>query len=92
MGAGNSRLSEEMYEEGYNTITNIDISNVCVKAMKEKYKEKGENFKYLLMDVKAMDFPEASFDAVVDKATLDSVLVPVVSLSAAKTRLLMPIR
>ncbi len=27
------------------------------------------------MDVKAMDFPEASFDAVVDKATLDSVLV-----------------
>lgn len=64
-----------MYEEGYNTITNIDISNVCVKAMKEKYKEKGENFKFLLMDVKAMDFPEASFDAVVDKATLDSVLV-----------------
>lgn len=43
--------------------------------MKEKYKEKGENFKYLLMDVKAMDFPEASFDAVLDKATLDSVLV-----------------
>ena len=75
VGAGNSRLSEEMYEEGYNTITNIDISNVCVKAMKEKYKEKGENFKFLLMDVKAMDFPEASFDAVVDKATLDSVLV-----------------
>ena len=27
------------------------------------------------MDVKAMDFPEASFDAVVGKATLDSVLV-----------------
>ena len=27
------------------------------------------------MDVKAMDFPEASFDSVVDKATLDSVLV-----------------
>lgn len=43
--------------------------------MKEKYKDKGDNFKYLLMDVKAMDFPEASFDAVLDKATLDSVLV-----------------
>jgi len=40
VGAGNSRLSEEMYEEGYTTITNIDISNVCVKAMKDKYKEK----------------------------------------------------
>jgi EEF1A lysine methyltransferase 4 len=34
VGAGNSRLSEEMLEEGYNSITNIDISNVCVKAMK----------------------------------------------------------
>ena len=64
-----------MFEQGYSNITNIDISNVCVKAMKDKYKEKGDNFKYLLMDVKAMDFPQASFDAVVDKATLDSVLV-----------------
>ena len=27
------------------------------------------------MDVKAMDFPEGSFDAVLDKATFDSVLV-----------------
>jgi ubiquinone/menaquinone biosynthesis C-methylase UbiE len=64
-----------MFEEGYPNITNIDVSNVCVKAMKDKYKDKGEHFKYLLMDAKAMDFPEASFDAVVDKATLDSVLV-----------------
>ena len=75
-----------MFEEGYTSITNIDISNVCVKTMKEKYKEKGENFKYLLMDVKAMDFPEASFEAVVDKATLDSVLVHFVLRSAAKTQ------
>lgn len=65
-----------MFEEGYANITNVDISNVCIKALKDKYKDKGDNFKYLLMDVKAMDFPEASFDAVMDKATLDSVLVP----------------
>lgn len=75
VGAGNSRLSEEMLEEGYTQIINIDISNVCTKAMAEKYKDKPETFKYLLMDVKAMDFPEASFDVVIDKATFDSVLV-----------------
>jgi ubiquinone/menaquinone biosynthesis C-methylase UbiE len=75
-----------MFEEGYSNITNIDISNICIKAMKEKYKEKSETFKYLLMDVKAMDFPEASFDAVVDKATFDSVLVPIGLFSAEKTR------
>lgn len=78
VGAGNSRLSEEMFEEGYTQITNIDISNVCVKAMKDKYKEKPETFKYLLMDVRAMDFPEASFDSVIDKATIDSVLVSLI--------------
>jgi ubiquinone/menaquinone biosynthesis C-methylase UbiE len=58
--------------------------------MKEKYKEKGDNFKYLLMDVKAMDFPEASFDAVVDKATLDSVLVSLIPHSADRTPQPMP--
>jgi len=40
VGAGNSRLSEEMFEEGYANITNIDISNICIKAMKDKYKDK----------------------------------------------------
>lgn len=46
--------------------------------MNEKYKEKGETFKYIVADVKAMDiFPEASFDAVIDKATFDSVLVSI---------------
>lgn len=75
-----------MFEEGYANITNVDISNVCIKTLKDKYKDKGDNFKYLLMDVKAMDFPEASFDAVMDKATLDSVLVPLFLVSVARTR------
>jgi ubiquinone/menaquinone biosynthesis C-methylase UbiE len=43
--------------------------------MSEKYKDKGEKFKYIQMDVRAMDFPENSFDAVIDKGTFDSVLV-----------------
>jgi ubiquinone/menaquinone biosynthesis C-methylase UbiE len=81
-----------MFEEGYTQITNIDISNVCVKAMKEKYKEKPETFKYLLMDAKAMDFPEASFDAVIDKATIDSVLVRYLIFSVVKIPRRMPIR
>lgn len=42
--------------------------------MIEKYKEK-EGIKYSQMDVKAMNFHEGEFDAILDKATLDSVLV-----------------
>merc|ERR1712187_808228 len=40
LGAGNSRLSEEMWEEGLHNITNIDISMVVTKAMTEKYRDK----------------------------------------------------
>ena len=64
-----------MFDDGYDTITNIDISIASIKQMLEKYKDKGEKFKYIQMDVRAMDFPEGSFDAVIDKGTFDSVLV-----------------
>ncbi len=33
VGCGNSRLSEEMFEEGFKNITNVDISAVAVKSM-----------------------------------------------------------
>jgi len=29
-----------MYEEGYQNITNIDFSQICIKQMEEKYKVK----------------------------------------------------
>jgi len=39
-----------------------------------------------------MDFPEASFETVIDKATLDSVLVHVYLCSVAKIQQLIPIK
>eukprot|EP01017_Pseudomicrothorax_dubius_P000311 TRINITY_DN0_c1537_g1_i1.p1 TRINITY_DN0_c1537_g1~~TRINITY_DN0_c1537_g1_i1.p1 ORF type:complete len:223 (+),score=60.38 TRINITY_DN0_c1537_g1_i1:46-714(+) len=74
VGAGNSRMSEEMYDDGYQNIVNIDVSQIVTKAMQEKYKDKGPNFKYLCMDARNMDFGDGSFDCVVDKGTLDAVL------------------
>jgi len=73
LGSGNSRLSEEMYDEGYQNITNIDISDVVVKAMQEKYGDK-PGMTYAQMDAKVMSFDEEKFDVVFDKATLDSIL------------------
>jgi len=64
-----------MAEEGYNNITNIDICALIVKTMAEKHKDKGDALKYQHMDVRTMTFNERSFDAILDKATFDSVLV-----------------
>lgn len=44
------------------------------------------------MDVRAMDFPENSFDAVIDKATFDSVVVKFELFSVVKDQILMPIK
>ncbi|EGR29556.1 protein kinase domain protein [Ichthyophthirius multifiliis] len=74
VGSGSSRLSEEMFDEGYQNITNIDFSMVVTKQMQERYKDQGPNFKYIQMDVRNMEFDSKSFDCVIDKGLLDSVL------------------
>ncbi|EGR33567.1 protein kinase domain protein [Ichthyophthirius multifiliis] len=67
-------LSEELYDEDYQNITSIDISQTVVKNMNEKYKDKGSNFKYLQMDVRELQFSAKQFDFVIDKGTLDCIL------------------
>ncbi|CAM9482898.1 unnamed protein product [Choristocarpus tenellus] len=36
VGAGNSRLTEDMYDNGFANLTNIDISRVCTEQMIER--------------------------------------------------------
>jgi len=38
-------LSEEMFDEGFVNISNIDISGTVIKSMQAKYKDKGPTFK-----------------------------------------------
>ena len=73
LGCGNSRLSEDMYDDGFTTISNIDISKVCVDQMVEKYLDK-TGLTWQQMNCSALEFPDESFDVVLDKGTLDSVL------------------
>lgn len=37
-------LSEELFDEGFQNIINIDISKTVIAAMQEKYSDKGANF------------------------------------------------
>ena len=73
IGCGNSRLSEELYNDGYKQITNIDFSEVCINQMQERYSDY-DGMKYYCMNICNLSFDNAAFDVVIDKGTLDSVL------------------
>lgn len=63
-----------MYEEGYINVTSIDNSYTAIKLMQDEYKEKLPNLSFKHMDVRNMQFKDASFDAVIDKALLDAMV------------------
>eukprot|EP00999_Lentomonas_sp_LEN2_P000228 NODE_1223_length_947_cov_98.546341_g1177_i0.p1 GENE.NODE_1223_length_947_cov_98.546341_g1177_i0~~NODE_1223_length_947_cov_98.546341_g1177_i0.p1 ORF type:complete len:230 (+),score=40.37 NODE_1223_length_947_cov_98.546341_g1177_i0:133-822(+) len=73
LGSGNSRLSAQLYEAGYQNITNVDISEVCTNQMKQRYKDM-DKMEWVRMDATKMDFPDATYDLVIDKGTADSIL------------------
>ena len=50
-GCGNSRLSEEMYRDGYLHIVNVDFSEVCIEKMQEKHRH-CPGMEWLVMDIK----------------------------------------
>ena len=64
-----------MYHEGYEDITNIDISFTVIQQMTELFGERCPKMVYKQMDVRDMsEFGECTFDAVIDKGTFDSIL------------------
>lgn len=74
LGCGNSSLSGDMYSAGYHSITNIDYSSICISAMSSRYKDCSE-MTWQQMDMRQLSFPDASFDVVLEKATLDALMV-----------------
>ncbi|XP_067156792.1 eEF1A lysine and N-terminal methyltransferase isoform X1 [Apteryx mantelli] len=74
VGCGNSELSEQMYDMGMcEDIVNIDISDAVIRQMRERNASKRPKMSYLLMDMLQMDFPDALFQVVLDKGTLDAI-------------------
>ena len=75
LGCGNSRLGEDLSEEGYEDITNIDFSAKVISIMEEKCKAKFPKMSFKVMDALNMkEFQTGSFNTIIDKGTLDSIL------------------
>ncbi|XP_034051833.1 EEF1A lysine methyltransferase 4 [Gymnodraco acuticeps] len=74
LGCGNSSMSGDMYSAGYRSITNIDYSSVCISTMGARYSH-CPGMTWQQMDVRQLSFPEASFDVILEKATLDAIMV-----------------
>ena len=74
IGCGNAEVSENMYDDGYQNITNIDISPVVIEQMGKRCVSR-PLMKYKIIDACKMDgIPDASFNLVIDKGTSDSLL------------------
>jgi ubiquinone/menaquinone biosynthesis C-methylase UbiE len=73
LGCGNSVLSEELYDNGYTNIVNVDISGVVIDQMKKRNLHR-PNMEWVEMDALDMQYEECSFDIVFDKSTLDAIL------------------
>ncbi|XP_017554627.1 EEF1A lysine methyltransferase 4 [Pygocentrus nattereri] len=74
LGCGNSALSLDMYQAGYTSIMNVDYSSVCVESMAERHSDCA-GLSWVCMDISHLAFPNASFDVVIEKGTLDAMLV-----------------
>ncbi|KAJ8015897.1 hypothetical protein DPEC_G00001460 [Dallia pectoralis] len=74
ISCGNSSMSSDMYA-GYLSITNIDYSSVCIDTMSARHLSKCPRMTWHQMDARKLSFPDASYDVVLEKGTLDAMLV-----------------
>lgn len=73
-GCGNSDLSEQIYNAGYKSVTSTDFDSGVIDEMRKKTAKRCPTLKWAVGDVRSMEFPAGSFDAVVDKGLLDAMM------------------
>ena len=73
IGCGNACLSEDLYDDGFPYVHNIDISTVVIDQMKKRNETRPKMI-YEVMDCTQMDLADNSFDIAIDKSTIDALL------------------
>ena len=70
VGCGNSKLSGQMFKNGYSNVINIDISPSVIAQMKEQFPD----LVWQVMDATDLQYKDGEFDVVMDKGTLDALI------------------
>jgi len=74
-GCGNSSLAADLYSDGFRNIINMDYSPVVISNMQRRHRAL-EGVEWVVVDAMDMSqFPPSSFDVVLEKGTLDALLV-----------------
>lgn len=73
LGCGNAKLAEEMYDDGFENITALDISEVAIESMRQRNVEERPNIDWVVGDAFDLQLEDESFDLVIDKSTTDAV-------------------
>lgn len=75
LGCGNSKFSEDMWEDGYKNIVNVDYSPVVIGKMRNRHKDIRPEMTWEVKDVRTLDGLDASsFDVAIDKGTMDAMM------------------
>ncbi|THG95936.1 hypothetical protein EW026_g5790 [Hermanssonia centrifuga] len=74
LGCGNSTLSEDMYDDGYKHIVNVDYSGILIEKMRKKHEDARPKMTWHEMDVRRLAFETGSFDIAIDKGTMDAMM------------------
>ncbi|PBK99613.1 S-adenosyl-L-methionine-dependent methyltransferase [Armillaria gallica] len=74
LGCGNSTLSEDMYDDGYKNIVNVDYSSVVIEQMQKRHGTDRPEMEWRVMDVRELEFADDHFDVAIDKGTMDAMM------------------
>lgn len=74
LGCGNSNLSASLCAKGYRNIDSIDFSETVIAKMKERSLAM-PTLKWHVMDMLELMFDSESFDVVIDKGSIDALMV-----------------
>lgn len=72
VGCGNSKLPEQLYDDGFKNIVNVDNSSVVISQMKSRNATNRPELQWVVGDATALCFQDASFDVALDKSVLDT--------------------